>query len=398
MNCKKVFNLDFISDNSTASFFTKTLKLHRENILLDREKALLPETQPYVIIEHQRRDILKLIKELNDRKFELRREERLINNQINGLYRERSRLNIDSVNTEDRKKFIRKCPITDCRGFLSTQWQCGSCEKKICNKCNEEKLEEHNCNPEHVATMEFINKDTKPCPNCGVMIHKISGCSQIFCVDCHTAWDWKTSRIDTGVIHNPHYYEFIARNGNTLRNNGDIPCGGLPDVYTLRNVLSRIYKSKAPEFLYQIHQTITHIQHYEIRNEVNNVDTNRDLRIKYLMNEISEADFKITLQQHEKKRQKITGFRNIYQMFVDVGSDILRQIVVFYKENNKNPDKCAEFIENNIVIIENLITYFNENLKKVGKMYKCVYPGITKDYRFVSNIETVLRGPQALAQ
>ena len=59
--------------------------------------------------------------------------------------------------------------------------------------------------------MEFLNKDTKPCPHCGTMIFKISGCSQIFCVDCHTAWDWNTSKIITGVIHNPHYYEFLNR-------------------------------------------------------------------------------------------------------------------------------------------------------------------------------------------
>ena len=32
----------------TAKFMTKTLKEHRENVLLSRERALLPATQPHV--------------------------------------------------------------------------------------------------------------------------------------------------------------------------------------------------------------------------------------------------------------------------------------------------------------------------------------------------------------
>ena len=46
MNCKKGLLHEFMSQNCTGVFITKTLKDHRENILLDREKALLPATQP----------------------------------------------------------------------------------------------------------------------------------------------------------------------------------------------------------------------------------------------------------------------------------------------------------------------------------------------------------------
>ena len=71
MSCKKDFNHDFVVANCTSAFITKDLKKHRENILLQREKALLPETQPYVVIEHQRRDLNKVIRDLNDKKYEL---------------------------------------------------------------------------------------------------------------------------------------------------------------------------------------------------------------------------------------------------------------------------------------------------------------------------------------
>ena len=50
MNCKKIFTRDFLSDNCTNVFVIKNLKTHRENILLDRQKCLLPATQPYLVI------------------------------------------------------------------------------------------------------------------------------------------------------------------------------------------------------------------------------------------------------------------------------------------------------------------------------------------------------------
>ena len=396
MNCKKTFNIDFISENCTSVFITKEYKKHREDILFDREKSLLPETQPYVIIEIQKKEIYKNIKQLNDQILELRIQERKINNTITGLYSQINHLSINSENTpEERKKFVRKCPIDNCRGFLSTQWKCGSCDKRICNKCNEENVEingePHQCNPEHVATMELLNKDTKPCPNCGTMIHRISGCSQIFCTDCHSAWDWNTCRIITGVIHNPHYYEFIRNGGNTSRNHGDIPCGGLPDIYALRSVLVGILGIDNPcyKYLYSIHQCINHIQHYEIRIiRENNPETRREQRIKYLMNEITEIEFKIILQQDEKKRQKMISFNNIYEMFVNVSSDILRQIIVFIQNNSNNFIENIKYITDNTVLLKKLVEYFNENLKKIGKTYKCVYPGIANNVTFVNNLET----------
>ncbi len=393
MNCKKTFNYDFVSNNCTSIFITKHLKTHRENILFDREKSLLPETQPYVVVEHRKKEINNDIKVLADQRYELQRKIRALDTQINVLYSTMSRVRIDNVSDEpadERKKFIRKCPMNDCRGFLSSQWKCGSCESKICNLCNEEKVNDHRCNPENVASMELLNKDTKPCPSCGTMIFRISGCPQMFCVDCHTAWDWNTSRVISGVIHNPHYYEFINRGGGSNRNHADIPCGGLPDAHQLRQTIIGVYGNNpsTPSFLLNFHQAITHIEHHELRHHVinNGIEVNRPLRVKYLMNQLSEIDFKSILQQNEKRREKTIAFHNIYQMFVNVSSDILRQIVLFCRDNTRGQ---RTFFDENILLINNLIIYFNENIKKIGKQYKVVYPGITPAYKFVSNIKNL---------
>ena len=389
MSCKKDFNHDFVVANCTSAFITKDLKKHRENILLQREKSLLPETQPYVVIEHQRRDLNKVIRDLNDKKYELRRQQMLIDRDINDIQSQVNRLSITNTPIEERKKFIRKCPLENCRGFLSTQWKCGSCEKRICKECNEEKVDEdHICIPENVASMELLNKDSKPCPNCGTVIFKISGCSQMFCTDCHTPWDWNTQRIVSGVIHNPHYYEFTQRGGRTAgRNNGDIPCGGLPDIYQLRTA---VHGRTDTSYFFSIHQCITHIQHHELRHHIvdNVIETNRDYRVKYLMNDLSEEEFKAILQQNEKKRRKTIAFRTIYEMFVNVGSDILRQVVIDCSAITSK-SQLREALKEHTNILVNLTNYFNENLKGIGKTYKCVYPGIATNTTFANNLETM---------
>ena len=112
------------------------------------------------------------------------------------------------------------------------------------------------------------------------------------------------------------------------------------------------------------------------------------------MNELRELDFKTILQQNEKRCQKSIAFHNIYQMFIDVASDILTQITVFIREikpsnlNKDNINACARFIDENVTLLNNLIEYFNSNFMKIGKKFKCVYPGINKDYDFSNNIET----------
>jgi hypothetical protein len=417
MNCKKIFTRDFLSDNCTNIFITKNLKIHRENLLLDREKSLLPATQPYVVVEKERK---KIDNQINETLKEQDRLKALIheqNIQIRELSNIRRTISVEGMaaGSSETKKFIRKCPMPECRGFLSSRWKCGVCDTNICKKCNEVNDISHiECKPENIATMELINKDTKPCPKCGTMIYKLEGCDQMYCIDCHTAFSWNRGTIETGVIHNPHYYEFLRRNNNGVvpRNPGDIPCGGLPDYHSIQVILvnSRlddVNNVLINNNLMNIHQTIAHIQHVEIRRYTVYGDqdlVNRNLRVRYLMNQLSDNDFKAILQQNEKSNQKMTDYRNICQMFCDVGSDIFRQIVNKYLDVSKQErvfrtntlsdqqkTELCKHLYDQYTILHGLVEYFNENIKKTGKIYKCVYPGINHIYKWKSNYETYLK-------
>jgi len=224
----------------------------------------------------------------------------------------------------------------------------------------------------------FILEDFTACQNC----------LQMFCVDCHTAWSWNTGRIETGVIHNPHYYDFLRKQNNGIipRNPGDVPCGRLPDYYYLQQSFRTkkfILKSEITVQISNVHQLISHIQRVELRRyQLRDNNTFKKERVLYLLNELSENDFKKTLQQREKRNDKNREFSQVYQMFIDVGTDTLLKIF---------EATSSEEVIVHTKVFEPLTNYFNESLCKIAKRYKCVYPGITNSYHFEQNYESYLR-------
>jgi hypothetical protein len=186
----------------------------------------MPETQPEVERIKAMRKIHFIINEQRKRLIELHNKHGIyvpvtlntpipqdildLREDMEESYRELERLRHggELVVGEPPKKFVRKCPTEECKGFMNEDWFCGLCDRHFCEHCNEEVGEGHVCDPDAVKTMKLLKKDTKPCPKCGTMIQKLSGCAQMWCPDCHTAFDWRTGQIETGRIHNPHYMEF----------------------------------------------------------------------------------------------------------------------------------------------------------------------------------------------
>lgn len=66
---------------------------------------------------------------------------------------------------------------------------------------------------EALASVEAIKRDCRNCPSCATPIYRVSGCPQMWCTSCNTAFCWNTGRIYTNNnhVHNPHYAEFLAR-------------------------------------------------------------------------------------------------------------------------------------------------------------------------------------------
>lgn len=380
MSCKHEWNREFIDQSCTKVWRNKEYKVHRETILLEREKCYLPQAQELVARERQKRETTKLLAQA---RAEVARQKNLQFELENQLYRLNNGYNVGEASTE-RRTFVRKCPVDNCKGFLSTQWNCEICQNKICKDCNEIKGEDHVCDPKNVETVALLAKDTKPCPQCGTLIFKISGCSQMWCPGCHVAFNWNTLRIETGMIHNPHYYDFQRQvgGGRMARNPGDIPCGGLPHVQEIYQFLipgySHMYRSRnlnpQQQLIVKYHRVVIHIQNHELMYQYRyQAPDNTQYRVRYLMDELSEENWKKILQQGEKNREKKRDMANILRMFSDTSADFFRQLL------QKEID-----IKNFSDLSEQLRTYTNSTFATIHTRYNCVTPYVDQGWNYVT--------------
>jgi hypothetical protein len=113
MSCKTEWNRNFMADNFEKTYMNKEYKHLLENVLFDKEKALLPETQYY--IENDLK-IKILRKKIMDKNVEEDRLKSLIQNIKDEKYQIQTEIN--TLLYKDLKKetreFIRKCPNNEC--------------------------------------------------------------------------------------------------------------------------------------------------------------------------------------------------------------------------------------------------------------------------------------------
>tara|TARA_R110002074_G_scaffold368689_1_gene543235 strand:+ start:145 stop:690 length:546 start_codon:yes stop_codon:yes gene_type:complete len=165
-------------------------------------------------------------------------------------------------------------------------------------------------------------------------------------------------RIDTGVIHNPHFYDFNRRFGGG-RNLGDIPCGGLPGANELVAYFDTFNDGIHSNIMFNIHRIILHIDNYELPILQARENDYTYQRVRYMLNELSEHDFKTMIQRGEKRYAKANEMRDILQMFVNATSDILRQMVL----GEITCDTAEDFVAK-------LVDFFNNSMENVGQRYE----------------------------
>lgn len=288
---------------------------------------------------------------------------------------------------KERREFIMRCPGVDCRGFLSTAYKCGTCSKKTCSACTEiiADEEEHVCKPESVESTKAIKKETKPCPKCAAPIYKIDGCDQMWCTNggCNTAFSWNTGAVVAGRVHNPHYYEWVRRTGGGAapREIGDIPCGGIPAYHQFAQPFFSKYTtitSKVRNPLFEIHRHIVEIEEGlpQYPQQVPAL-MNKEINVQYLMNELSEEQWTIALEQADTKFRKRREIGQILHTLVTATADILRNVNMHMMEPGMYTE-IPKWIQDEILpTLESLRTYTNDTFKKLGLANRSATPHIS---------------------
>lgn len=369
MNCRIAWSYNFLIDNFTKTFVSGDYKCLRENVLVEREKSMLVETMHLVDAEKEKRSIQKDLQALRAELDHYKKHIKQIKQQISQKNIELavlSRRVIAPQPNEPRKQFIRACPAEDCKGFLSTDWKCGLCKIDVCSKCHDIKRtdDDHVCKPEDVQTASAVMRETKPCPKCAARIFKIDGCDQIWCTSCHTAFSWRTGKIETGVIHNPHYFEYLRKTGGALapqRANNE-PCGVFVNAREFVYHIHGLRLSQDPHPLINMLRGFSHIYR-------NQIPTIRDpqaefatLRLRYLIGDFDEKHWKQQLQACEKRNAKRTELRMVLETLVTVSTDLFRRALRV---------KLPSEIEAITTEMNALIAHINESLETLAKRFGC---------------------------
>jgi hypothetical protein len=360
MACRAPWDVDIIRDAVSGTFLKKEYKVHREKVLIDRQKSLLPATMHAAAKRTEDAKTRNLINALLVKRTEIDAE----------IVRLRASMHGNVVPAQKKQVYNGHCPSDGCKGFLDEKWTCLLCLGKVCKKCRcPDRLDEsddHVCCEDALKTVALLKKDTKQCPKdgCGTLIYKIEGCDQMFCTMCNTTFSWRTREIVvTGPLHNPHYFKWL---------DAQRKAGIDPHVQQQQQqcelswptILQHIHTNKLDIDVSRAFRCAQHIRGVEIpRNSVTSEVTFTDLRIRYILNEIDETMWANSLHRAEKRDERVNAIRQILEMMVTVMDDLFRRVLVTTKRS------VAYSIEEEM---NNLVIIVNTELEMISKKYKTV--------------------------
>lgn len=217
---------------------------------------------------------------------------------------------------------VGPCPADGCRGYLLGDGTCGTCGGRACVDCvaplpADGDAPPHACDPEARASVRAIREDSRPCPGCRAYIFRISGCDQMWCTACNTAFHWGSGeRIVGGVIHNPHAFEYFRANG--IRNDGGGAAGACPGAGSVRDAIRR-----AREIGLDGNLLVKLTEMARFANHVEGVTlprlravrlSNLDLRVKFLLGRLDEKQLASRLASRDRNARALRAVIDYYEL------------------------------------------------------------------------------------
>jgi hypothetical protein len=198
----------------------------------------------------------------------------------------------------------------------------------------EHKEEEHVCDESVVASIRMMRESSKPCPTCHLPIHKINGCNDMFCVQCKTAFCWRTLEVHKNGNSNPHYIRWL-HDGNNIRG-----ARGEVAVFMSSEVFRR-QSSNHRSFIGDVLQTIGHNDRV-LRDKLNplvgvlGARKMLDHRIQFLKSLITESWFKRVVKKHFSDLDFIGMLQRVHEKSLQLKDYILTSEVKIGFDNGIN--------------------------------------------------------------
>lgn len=382
MSCHQPWSYDTLCSTFSKKFIGGAYRDHREAVLVMREAAMLPATQPLLQNRRNKGTYRVALRALMDERQDLRQRMAILNDEIANTQQAIRTSNFGTTNSS--KVFSYACPLDGCRGFIQDDThQCGVCDTRMCDQCHEIYTSGHVCAPDIVESVKLLKRDTKPCPSCHSMIYKIEGCSQMFCVKCNYVFNWNTGDMDRGPIHNPEWYALQARlnNGAPPRDARDMPCGGLAHWPIVRTALigdkCALDEYTIAKFAH-VHRVIRHIEWMELPRFVvhdNAFLNNVELRMDFLDGIVTKDEFRRKLLLNERALERRRSIHALIHVIVLAVHDIFRRVI--HSANEGGPRKEIMSYVNEFTTLHD---YYAEQAHKISARFNyCSVPPIDID-------------------
>jgi hypothetical protein len=140
--------------------------------------------------------------------------------------------------------------------------------------------------------------------------------------------------IETGIIHNPHYFQFMKENGGGAvpRNVFDVQCGGLPFINDIFQFIKKQgYDRDIISFLRTEYELLAHHREVTLRLlPIPNEQINHtQLMIKFVLHDYTEKQCKQMLFVKEQKRSRGIEERQIMDSFLIIGEEYFRKLLQY---------------------------------------------------------------------
>lgn len=313
------------------------------------------------ILEQQEKEYNAFIQ---SRQQEIDRLKRLYNDLFQQYIHVKKEWKLAKNQKDVKGHAIMNCPLDGCVGKLKQDGHCGLCGCLFCRECMCQYEEGHVCRPEDKETVSELRKSTRPCPKCHILISKAEGCDQMWCVQCHTTFSWKTGMITRGVVHNPHFYDYRRQAMQQHRAPGDIPCGGLPNEMEMLE--SRNHQNR--EALYEMWQYVFVISERwmpSIYRRFHNVrpTRHRQYSISYLRGKVDKKRLGVLLHKNYLDEIRYASYYTILETLVDNMAEYLRRHV----HGDNTLQECRELLNIADQEIANLNKKFNIHFRRLSK-------------------------------
>ena len=186
----------------------------------------------------------------------------------------------------------------------------------------------------------------------------VRNCDQMYCIQCNTAFSWKTNQIETGRIHNPHYYEqlrkknvIIPREQETdgfcdnideellsqMSNDVIIRFGRITSYLIIIDVFIDIYTT----YLHNLQMTTLYGNlNYDFKS-------NYIERIQFLKNKIDEGTFikrcYTKFKDINHKKDVITEIQSFNHIVKIIVIDIIKLLMIIHENFENNTIKTESF-------------------------------------------------------